>query len=135
MQRLRQHGIQVIRIVFLSIGFLGSCSLIPQPNMEMFQASSDFIGAVTEQRPSDARAMLSRATRQLIPERAFTDTPGDFRGIINALRDAQVTMRTRDEDRIFVPLDGDQKGVVLVFVEEEGAWKIANIIEDSSQKQ
>lgn len=131
MQRLRQHGIQVIRVVFLFIGFLGSCSLIPQPNMEMFQASSDFIGAVTEQRPSDAHAMLSRATRQLIPERAVTDTPGDVRGIINALRDAQVTIRTRDEHKIYVPtLDGDQKGVVLVFVAKEGAWKIAHIIED-----
>ena len=117
-----------------SLWFSG-CRYVEPENLEPLNKIDEFVKAVEKNEFTTAFALLTEDAQSKIDYNQFSGTSGDFHGIINAFRQAGITARNerpKDEPSFKVSkLRGREGAVRFVIVQENGEWKIANILEDS----
>lgn len=88
---------------------------------------------------SAAFSLLTRDAQSKIDYKIFSSTPGDFEGIVNSFRSADITTRNwrpkLEPGFIIKNLHGREGSVIYVLRKEDGKWKIANVIEDGPEEK
>ncbi len=112
---------------------IGSCTYIEPDDPAMHTAASAFVEAVERDDPPAAFALLTREARSRIDYERFAATAGDLKPVVEAFRAATITTRNprpRDEPAIHVARFGGREGtIVAVMVQEDGEWRVANVLE------
>ena len=80
--------------------------------------------------------MLTKETQEKIkPEQLFSEN-GDFKPIIDAFRQANITdppQKSRKNPWRVSQLGGKRGTLTFIMIREDGDWKIANIIDDTKK--
>lgn len=122
--------------LFLLIPFLLSgCGYIKPTNQQMLNKAHQFITFYENNEFAVAYALLTNDAQSKLSYQQFSNTPGDFLGVTDAFRQAGIITRNtlqKDEPTFYVSKLRGREGVLkFVMVQENGEWKIANILEET----
>jgi hypothetical protein len=102
-------------------------------NQNVMLVVSQFQAAVDSNQANAAWSMLAVETKPLISQDVFQKASGDYEVLVQAFRSAGIDTQPRDIKDVVsstVPNYHGQKGSVrFVTVNENGVWKIANLIQ------
>lgn len=118
--------------MLLVIVTISGCSLLSSQEQQVSSNVFPFIAAVEQNQAALAFDLLSHDAQTKIDPGRFAAANGDFQNIIDEFRRAGITTRAQKPKHapdIYVSNLRGREGVVrFVIVQENGKWKIANVM-------
>ena len=118
--------------MLLVIVTISGCSFLSAQEQQLSSNVFPFITAVEQHQSALAFDLLSHEARTTIDPGRLAAANGDFQHIIDEFRRAGITTRAqkpKHEPDIYVSNLRGREGVVrFVVVQENGQWKIANVL-------
>lgn len=126
-------------VAWIILGCSYSLCLPFDSELEDLNTITFFEEATSKNDFSAAFSLLTNETQSKLDYEKFSSTPGDFEGIVNSFRSADITTRNwrpKLEPGFIIKNLRGQEGVIhYVLRKEDGKWKIANIVESAPEKK